>query len=133
MSNFSSHQTNSTPPAKLLPVLQKLKEVYKEWCVYNQTLTKIHRYSLGQKIDVLFIEAIEAISVATFLDKTEKLPWINVSVRKIDTLKILLMILWETKSLDNKKYIALSIKIEELGKMLGGWSGHVKKQNYPQK
>ncbi|MEY2701537.1 MAG: hypothetical protein RLY43_157 [Bacteroidota bacterium] len=71
--------------------------------------------------------------MATFLDKTEKLPWINVSIRKIDTLKILLMIVWETKSLDDKKYISLSIKIEELGKMLGGWSGHIKKQNSPQK
>lgn len=43
------------------------------------------------------------------------------------------MILWETQSLDNKKYISLSEKMEELGKMLGGWSGHIKKQNSPQK
>ena len=41
------------------------------------------------------------------------------------------MILWETKSLDNKKYIALSLKIEEIGKMLGGWSGQLAKQNSP--
>lgn len=41
------------------------------------------------------------------------------------------MILWETKSLDNKKYINLSIKIDEAGKMLGGWSGQLKKQNSP--
>ena len=116
-----------------MPVLHKLKEVYKEWFIYYQSLPKTHRYSLGQKIDNLFIDAIESISIATFLDKTEKLPWINVSVRKIDTLKVLLMILWETKSLDNKKYISISEKIEELGKMLGGWSGHIKKQNSPQK
>ena len=49
----------------------------------------------------------------------------------MDTLKILLMVLWETKSLDNKKYIALSNKIEETGKMLGGWRGQLEKQNSP--
>lgn len=38
------------------------------------------------------------------------------------------MILWETKSLDNKKYIALSLKIDEVGKMLGGWNGQLVKQ-----
>ena len=41
------------------------------------------------------------------------------------------MILWETKSLDNKKYIVLSEKIQEIGRMLGGWHGQVIKQNSP--
>jgi hypothetical protein len=37
------------------------------------------------------------------------------------------MILWETKSLDDKKYIALSIKLDEVGANLGGWSGQLAK------
>jgi len=41
----------------------------------------------------------------------------------------LLLILWETKSLDNKKYLILSEKIDEMGRMLGGWSGQIVKQN----
>jgi hypothetical protein len=55
------------------------------------------------------------------------LPYIRRAIQKTDTLKILLMILWETKSLDNKKYIALSVKIDEIGKMLGGWNGQLSK------
>lgn len=39
------------------------------------------------------------------------------------------MILWETKSLDNKKYINLSTPLAEVGKMLGGWNGQLIKQN----
>ncbi len=38
------------------------------------------------------------------------------------------MVLWETKSLDNKKYIALSLQMDEIGKMLGGWQGQLSKQ-----
>ena len=37
------------------------------------------------------------------------------------------MVLWEAKSIDNKKYLALSVKVEEIGKMLGGWSGQLAK------
>ena len=74
---------------------------------------------------------MESISIASFLQKDEKLPWVKVSIRKIDTIKVLLMILWETKSLDNKKYIALSTQMEEIGKMLGGWNGQLTKQNSP--
>ena len=57
----------------------------------------------------------------------------RIAIRKTDTLKILLMVLWETKSLDDKKYIALSVKIDEIGRMLGGWSGQLTKQNSPVK
>lgn len=77
------------------------------------------------------METIEGISVASFLNKTEKLPWITFAIRKLDTLKIMLMVLWETKSLDDKKYIYLSTKLEDIGKMLGGWSGQIQKQNSP--
>ena len=74
------------------------------------------------------MEIIEALATASFLGREEKLPYVRLAIRKTDTLKIFLMILWETKSLDNKKYIALSVKIEEIGKMLGGWSGQLAKQ-----
>jgi len=79
------------------------------------------------------VEAIEAISIASFLSRTEKLPYVKLAIRKVDTLKIMLMVLWETKSLDNKKYIALSLKIDEIGRMLGGWNGQLAKQNSPAK
>lgn len=114
-----------------MPVLAKVKSCYLIWITFYQTLPKIHKYSLGQKIDILFIEIIEAISTATFLSREEKSPWVRLAIRKIDTLKILLMVLWEAKSIDDKKYIALSVKIEEIGKMLGGWNGQLQKQNSP--
>jgi hypothetical protein len=114
-------------------VLKELKNAYIVWIEYYQKLAKIHKYTLGQKIDTLFIEVIEAISIAGFLTKEEKLPYVRLAIRKIDTLKILLMVLWETKSLDNKKYIAISMQIDSIGKMLGGWSGQITKQNSPKK
>jgi hypothetical protein len=126
---------------KLLPILQNIKEAYLLWYGYYQILPKTHRHSLGVKIDSLFVEIIEAVTVAEFLSKEEKLPWIRLAIRKTDTLKVLLMVLWETKSLDNKKYIALSLKIETIGRMLGGWNGRIlkdlkeikEKQNSPLK
>jgi hypothetical protein len=98
------------------------------WITFYETLPKIHKYTLGQKIDTLFVEVIEAISIATFLSREEKLPWVRLAIRKTDTLKILLMVLWEVKSIDNKKYINISLKIDEIGKMLGGWQGQLSAQ-----
>lgn len=121
------------PPAKLLPLLQKVKTAYILWYGYYQILPKTHRYSLGNRIDTLCVEIIEAISIASFLPKEEKRSYVSIAIRKLDTFKVLLMVLWETKSLDNKKYIALSVHMDEIGKMLGGWNGQLLKQNSPNK
>jgi len=80
-------------------------------------------------VDTLFVEVIEAIASATFLSRSEKQPWVRLAIRKLDTLKVLLLVLWETKSLETKKYAALSLPLEEVGKMLGGWNGQLTKQN----
>ena len=116
-----------------MPVLEKIKSAYILWHEYHNILPKTQRYSLGNRIDRIFIELIEAISTAVFLTREEKLPYVRLSIRKLDTLKVLIMILWETKSIDNKKYIALSEKIIEIGKMLNGWNGQLQKQNSPKK
>jgi uncharacterized membrane protein YsdA (DUF1294 family) len=76
----------------------------------------------------LFIELIESLAVATFLSKEEKIPYLRISMRKLDTLNILLLVLYETQSFDTKKYIAISEKTIEIGKMLGGWYGQLTKQ-----
>jgi len=109
--------------------LRKLKDAYLLWCEYLVNIPKTKRYSLGQKIDCIFVETIEAAATAGFLNRSEKLPYIGRAIQKLDTLKILLMVLWESKALDNKKYIALSLMLDEIGRMLGGWRGQLIKNS----
>ena len=51
--NINYKSETSKPPPRLLPVLQKLKEAYLVWYNYYSIIPKIHRYSLGEKIDKL--------------------------------------------------------------------------------
>ncbi|MEK7134943.1 MAG: four helix bundle protein [Patescibacteria group bacterium] len=48
---------------------------------------------------------------------------------KLDLLKFFLQISWEVKVLDNKKFILLSEKLNEIGKMIGGWLRQLTKEN----
>lgn len=111
--------------------MERIKETYLLWHEYHSILPRNHRYSLGVRIDTLCIEIIEAISAAAFLPKSDKPPYLRLAIRKLDTLKLLLQILWETKSIDTKKYIAISTKFDEIGRMLGGWLGQTEKQTLP--
>lgn len=78
-------------------------------------------------MDTLFVEVIEAVAIASFLSKQEKLPYVRLAIRKLDTLKVMLMVLWEAKSLDDKKYLAVAEPLVAIGRMLGGWNGQLMK------
>ncbi len=110
-------------------MLEHIKQAYLLWHEYHSTLPKLHRYTLGERIDTLFIETMEATFAAAFLQREEKKPYVRLAIRKLDTLKLLVLVLWETKSLDDKKYIALSLKVDEAGKMLGGLQGQLTKNS----
>ena len=87
---------------------------------------KSSRYTLGAKIDSLFLEVIELIIKASYSDKAGKLISLSDGSLKLDLLKFFLQVAWDIKSLDNKKYIVLSEKLDEIGKMLGGWIRSIK-------
>lgn len=69
------------------------------------------------------------ISSASFVKKEEKTPYLRTAIRKLDTLKILLLVLWETRSIDTKKYELISLPLDEIGRMLGGWLGQTENKN----
>lgn len=82
---------------------------------------KDSKYTLGTKIDSLFLEVIENVLKAGYSDKLEKQIFLKRGSVKLDLLKFFLQIAWEIKSIDDKKYIKISEKLDEVGKMLGGW------------
>ena len=126
MSQLNFHNNNFTgntpPPSPFgLSLIQKLVRAYKLWHEFLPNFQKDSRYTIGTKIDSLFLETIELIIKASYSDKLEKLISLKNASVKLDLLKFFLQIAWEIKSLDNKKYILISEKLNEIGKMLGGW------------
>ena len=111
-----------------LPIVHKLIEAYKLWQEYLPHFPKTSRYSLGSKIDSAFIETIELIFTSCSLKGENKLTYLLKSSAKLDLLKFFLRISWEIKALDNKKYVVLSERFDEIGKMLGGWIRLIKEK-----
>lgn len=96
-------------------------QTYKFWDEFKNHFPKKSRYTLGSKIDSLFIDTIELLFTASYLSKEQKLPYLQKAGAKIDLLKFFLQIAWELKVVDNNKYILLSRQLDEIGKMVGGW------------
>ncbi|MCX6760368.1 MAG: four helix bundle protein [Candidatus Nealsonbacteria bacterium] len=104
-----------------MTLTQKLISIYKIWHEFLPHFSKDSKYTLGSKIDSLFLETTELIIKGGYSDKIEKIISLKRASFKLDLLKFFLQVAWEIKSLDNKRYILLSEKIGDAGKMLGGW------------
>lgn len=109
------------PPPRLIPVVLKLKDTYGIWQDYLTHFPKANRFTIGSKIDTLFLEAIESAFLASYTHTAEKMTLLSTGISKVDLVKLLLQLCWEIKAMDNKKYIHLSERFGEIGKMLGGW------------
>ena len=90
---------------------------------------KKSRPVLGQKIESVILEVLELVSLAAYSGNTEKNKALMKASLKVDFLKILIRLAYETQTIDQKKYILLEEKLQEIGKMLGGWLKSLKSTN----
>lgn len=110
-----------------------LKNAYALWLSYGPHLPKAARYTLGEKIDRALLDGLEYALAASFAKPTEKALFLSAAIRKTDLAQVLVQLAWETRVLDEKKYLALAETLSTAGRMLGGWLGKTEKENSPPK
>ena len=98
-----------------------LKECYLLWHNFLPHVPRLSRYTLGVKIDELFINILELALTAQYTRREDKLTFLQQLNRKFDGLKFFITLLWEAKGLDPTQYGQLSQKLTAAGKMLGKW------------
>lgn len=54
-------------------------------------------------------------------------------ISRLDILKFFSQLAWENKLIPNDKYIKLSERLEEIGRMLGGWRKGLLEKKTPAK
>ena len=79
------------------------------------------RYTLGARIESKFIDLLELAYQAYFSGKENKSEKISECILITDTLKFLISVAWEGNTISNKQCEEISIKLEEIGRIFGGW------------
>lgn len=113
---------------RLPPVVIRLKDSYNLWQIFLRDFPKANRYTLGSKIDDVFLNAIEFTFLASYTNLKDKIIIIDKAISRVDLLKLLILLSWEIKTLENNKYIQISERLEEVGRMLGGWKKQVEEK-----
>ncbi|MEK7652994.1 MAG: four helix bundle protein [Patescibacteria group bacterium] len=100
---------------------------YKLWHIWLKNFPKTSRYTIGEKLDGLFIKILELFFIASGSPKDKKLPLIKTAIENLDLLKFFLRLSWEMKLLDTNKYQILSVKLEEVGRLSWKWKISIEK------
>lgn len=84
-------------------------------------MVKLHRATIGTRVGNMFLEIIELSYHAYYAATEEKLPLITSTLKKVDTLKLLITVAWEGKLIQTGHFLELTGELQEISKMLGGW------------
>ena len=91
------------------------------WINIVSHIPKSSRYTIGARIENKFLDLLESSYATYFTERDKKAEKISECILILDTLKFLLSIAWEAKIISSKQYEELALKLEEAGKMFGGW------------
>jgi hypothetical protein len=76
---------------------------------------------MGTRIENKLLDLLETSYIAYYIEKEKRVEKISQCILILDTLKFLLLVAWEGKVISNKQFEEISTKLNEIGKMLGGW------------
>jgi hypothetical protein len=97
------------------------------WISISPHIPKGARYTIGARIENKFLDLLELAYIAYFSKKENKAEKISECIFLLDTLKFIVSVAWDAKLVSNKQYEEIALKLEEVGRMLGGWKNKLEK------
>jgi len=114
-----------------LPIIRKTYELHQALHEFQRTIPKAARYTVWQRCENRSLEILEGFFRVGYLPqdaRSERL--IDVSAH-IDMLRIFVRLSYDVKAISQKKYLVIQQKLDEIGRMLGGWIKSIKQKSPP--
>ena len=112
---------NTTPPPRIPQVIILMKETYLFWTFLHRNFPRIERLGIGNKIEQSFLIVLELTFLLSYSPFSQKIVLIDRAISKLDVVKFFTQLAGEVKVIPTKQYSELSIKLEKIGRQLGGW------------
>jgi len=104
-----------------IPIVKKIYELYRDFHLLRTKVPKADRHTIFQRCDNLIIELLDDTLEASQHFKSQKLPALEKASRKLSFLRIFFRLMKDVGSISLKVYAAYEERIDEIGRMLGGW------------
>jgi len=109
--------------------LHKIIELYKQIYWLSPKIPKKDKFGIWLKIENICLDLMSLIIAASLESKVNKLPILNSTRIKIESLKRLIRICRELNIIDDKIYIIIESSLQEISKMTNGWIRYLLKKS----
>jgi four helix bundle protein len=114
-----------------LPIFKQAFDLYKEVHLTRDNISKKDCFTIWNQCENLLLEIIKNLLLAYNSSGEKKLIKLNDASEQLNILRIFLRLAKEVQTINDKKYISLQFKIDEIGRMLGGWIKSPTKKRLP--
>lgn len=104
-----------------LTVFQKTYDLYVLLHTLIKKFPKHDQYTLGEQCKNTTLLMLESIIMAGNAKREWKIPPLDTALTKLELLKIFLRLACETACISQKQYTDTQTRLQEIGRMLGGW------------
>jgi len=84
-------------------------------------LPKSHRFTFGQRLDNLTLDALLLTTRAIYSDRTRKLALLPELNLMLEQLRVLWRLVHDRRWISQQQLLFVNSKIDEIGRMTGGW------------
>ena len=88
---------------------------------YRKLVPKNDRHTIFERTDNLVVDTITCFLEAGYINPANKLIVLERASVNLNMIRFFIRLMKEIRTIDNKKYVALQLLIDEIGRMLGGW------------
>lgn len=104
-----------------MPILSQLLVLYELVHKLVFSFPKYERYTLGEKMEDTILSSIELAVIANSSNKYEKEKILLRASAKLELLKVLARIALNCKMVETEKYLDVTKRLQEIGRMTQGW------------
>ncbi len=104
-----------------VPLVHTIYQFYKLLHGYIKLFPKTEKYSLGARIEHFTLDTLELCLKAAYASRANRSVLLEELDTKVQVLKTLVRLAHEIRALDDAKYLGLQERLQEMGKMVGGW------------
>lgn len=112
-----------------IPIFRKTYELYKEFYGRRKQFPKADRYVLGQQCEGALVDILRMLFQAGSVSKQDKAAHLDRASIELNMLRIYFRMAKDIKAVDVKTYVALEERVDEIGRMLGGWRKSVQRDS----
>jgi len=114
-----------------LLIFKQAFDLYKEVHLTRDNISKKDCFTIWNQCENLILEIIKNFLLAFNTSGENKAGKLASASEQLNVLRIFLRLAKEVKTINDKKYITLQTKIDEIGRMLGGWIKSPSKEKLP--